>query len=152
MKPLIREMRKEDIPNIVYNDRRILGQSLGEETLETELAQNLFSKFFVMEDEQTHQFIGHVGLWIDVPLASILNLYIVPEFQHHGLGSILLEFVLGYLHDTSISTLTLEVRKSNEIAKNMYHHYGFAEAAVRKNYYADGEDAYLMLKILDPEK
>ena len=152
MKPFIREMRKTDIPDIVRHDRLILGQSLGEETLENELVQNQFSKFFVMEEETTHQFLGHVGLWIDCPLASILNLYIVPEFQHHGLGKTLLEFVLSYLQQTNISTLTLEVRKSNEIAKNMYHRFGFAEAAVRKNYYADGEDAFLMMKIIDPEK
>ncbi|MFA5741475.1 MAG: ribosomal protein S18-alanine N-acetyltransferase [Candidatus Izemoplasmatales bacterium] len=142
-------MRRTDIPNIVFNDRRILGQSLGEETLESELKQNLFSQFFVMEDKVTKDFLGHVGLWIDRPMASILNLYVVPEHQHHGFGKQLMEFVFVYLKRLEINTLTLEVRVSNTVAKTMYHQYGFEEVAVRKQYYSDGEDAFLMLKNID---
>jgi len=152
MKPYIRVMRQEDIPIIVFNDRRILGQSLGEETLKNELEENLLTKFFVMEDLDDRSFLGHVGLWIDAPLAAVLNFYIVPEHQHRGLGTILMDFIIGYLKDLSVNTLTLEVRKSNEIAKNMYHQYGFGEVSIRKNYYADGEDAFLMLKNIDVEK
>lgn len=152
MKPLIRPMNKEDIPLIVFNDRRILGQSLGESTLESELEENIFTRFFVMEDEENHQLLGHIGIWIDVPLASILNFYVVPEHQHSGLGRILMNYILDYLHENNVNTLTLEVRKSNEIAQNMYRQFGFTQVSVRKNYYADGEDAYLMLKNIEPEK
>lgn len=152
MKPLIRPMVNEDIPLIVFNDRRILGQSLGEDTLESELKENIFTRFFVMEDEENHQLLGHIGIWIDVPLAAILNFYVVPEHQHSGLGSLLMSFILDYLKQTQVNTLTLEVRKSNEIAQRMYHQFGFTEVSVRKNYYADGEDAYLMLKNIELEK
>jgi ribosomal-protein-alanine N-acetyltransferase len=125
---------------------------LGEETLESELAENRFTQFFVMEDETTHEFLGHVGVWIDVPLAAILNFYVVPERQRQGLGSLLMDFILNYLQTHQINTLTLEVRKSNECAQNMYKHYGFAEVSIRKNYYVDGEDALLMLKNIETEK
>lgn len=152
MNPIIRKMKKNDIPNIVFNDRRILGQSLGEETLESELKQNIFSQFFVMEDKATKEFLGHVGLWIDRPLASVLNLYVVPEYQHQGLGKQLMEFVFTYLKRLNISTLTLEVRGSNIVAKAMYQQYGFDEVAIRKQYYSDGEDAVLMLKNIDLRK
>jgi len=149
MTPVVRPMRLEDISRIVRFDREILGQSLGEETLENELRQNLFCHFFVMEDAQTQEFLGHVGLWIDAPLASVLNLYVIPEHQHQGLGRILMDFVIALLQEKGINTLTLEVRMNNEIAKTMYHRFGFEEVAVRKNYYADGEDAYLMLKNIE---
>lgn len=148
MKPIIRAMRADDIPHIVFNDRRILGQSLGEETLSSELAENQFTRFFVMEDALTQRFLGHIGLWIDVPLASILNFYVVPEEQHKGLGSILMDFILDFLKKAGVNTLTLEVRQSNEIAKAMYRQYGFSFVSIRKDYYADGEDADLMLKNL----
>lgn len=148
MKPIIRAMRGDDIPNIVFNDRRILGQSLGEETLSSELAENQFTRFFVMEDALTQRFLGHIGVWIDVPLASILNFYVVPEEQHKGLGSNLMDFILDFLKKAGVNTLTLEVRQSNEIAKAMYRQYGFSFVSIRKNYYSDGEDADLMLKNL----
>lgn len=41
--------------------------------------------------------------------------------------------------------VTLEVRGSNEIARGLYHKYGFREVGVRKRYYADNnEDAVIM--------
>jgi len=152
MKPVIRMMVKADIPQIVFNDRRILGQTLGEDTLASELEENIFTQFFVMEDEETKQLLGHVGIWIDIPLAAILNLYVVPEHQHSGLGSILMNFILAYVKEKNVNTLTLEVRKSNEVAKHLYHQFGFMEVSIRKNYYADGEDAFLMLKNIEIEK
>jgi ribosomal-protein-alanine N-acetyltransferase len=122
---------------------------LGEETLANELAENQFTRFFVMEEAMTRRFLGHIGVWIDVPLASILNFYVIPEEQHKGLGSQMMDFILDFLKTTGVNTLTLEVRKSNEIAKAMYRQYGFSFVSVRKNYYADGEDADLMLKNLE---
>jgi len=41
----------------------------------------------------------------------------------------------------------LEVRVSNETAKKIYERYGFIVINVRKGYYADGEDAYIMRRI-----
>ena len=43
--------------------------------------------------------------------------------------------------------MTLEVRKSNIIAQNLYKSYGFVEAGIRPNYYTDvNEDAIIMWK------
>ncbi len=41
----------------------------------------------------------------------------------------------------------LEVRVSNETAKNIYQKYGFQVISTRKAYYPDGEDAYVMRRI-----
>jgi ribosomal-protein-alanine N-acetyltransferase len=41
--------------------------------------------------------------------------------------------------------VTLEARVSNFIAQRLYDKYGFNEAGIRKNYYADNkEDAVIM--------
>lgn len=42
-----------------------------------------------------------------------------------------------------VVNITLEVRVSNEIARNLYKKFGFREVALRKFYYGD-EDAILM--------
>ena len=48
----------------------------------------------------------------------------------------------------NLLNITLEVRKSNEIAIHLYKKMGFNEAAIRKYYYGD-EDAILMeLKVI----
>jgi ribosomal-protein-alanine N-acetyltransferase len=41
--------------------------------------------------------------------------------------------------------MTLEVRKSNIVAQNLYKKYGFVEYGIRPRYYADNnEDAVIM--------
>jgi len=148
MDTLIRFMEEKDITVVVYNDRRILGQSLGEETLKNELLENPFAYYFIMENPDNGAFLGHVSLWIDSPMAQILNIYVVPEMQTHGLGSVLMDFVLEFLKAHEVSTLTLEVRQTNLSAQSFYKKYGFIKVAIRKQYYENGEDADLMLKNL----
>lgn len=146
MNTVIRFMNENDIPFVVKYDRQILGQSLGEETYKNELEQNPFSYYFVMENPDNKAFLGHVGIWIDTPLGQILNIYIIPEMQMIGLGSKLMNFVIDFLKEHQVTTLTLEVRQSNNLAKNFYQKFGFQKVAVRKQYYENGEDADLMLK------
>ncbi len=141
-------MEEKDIPVVVYNDRRILGQSLGDETLKNELNENPFAYYFIMENLDNSAFLGHVSVWVDSPMAQILNIYVVPEMQTHGLGSVLMDFVLEFLKAHEVSTLTLEVRQTNLSAQSFYKKYGFVKVAIRKQYYENGEDADLMLKNL----
>ena len=141
-------MEESDIPVVVLNDRRILGQSLGEETLKSELDNNPFAYYFIMENPEYSAFLGHVSLWIDSPMAQILNIYVIPEMQSQGLGSVLMDFVLEFLKQHEVSTLTLEVRQTNTSAQLYYKKYGFTKVAIRKQYYENGEDADLMLKNL----
>lgn len=141
-------MEESDITVVVLNDRRILGQSLGEETLKSELNSNPFAYYFIMENPEDSAFLGHVSLWIDSPMAQILNIYVIPEMQSQGLGSVLMDFVLEFLKQHEVSTLTLEVRQTNISAQLYYKKYGFTKVAIRKQYYENGEDADLMLKNL----
>jgi len=40
----------------------------------------------------------------------------------------------------------------NEVAINLYDKHGFEKVSVRKNYYQDGSDAYVMVKDLTRRK
>lgn len=147
MNPSIRPMRPADIAQIVVLDRLILGQSLGETAFHSELSENLFNQYFVMEDESA-RIIGHIGLWIDPPLAQILNFYVIEDMRRQGYGRHLFEFAIRHLAMQGVDTITLEVRQTNAKAIRFYESFGFFKAAVRKQYYADGQDADLMLKNL----
>lgn len=146
MKTSIRFMQVEDIEIVVKEDRLVLGHTLGEETLLNELQVNPFAHYFVMEEESSKVFLGHVSLWIDAPNAQIINIYIVSEFQNLGLGKELLNFSIDYIKSFDVVDFTLEVRPSNQKAIKLYESFGFVQVAVRRNYYDNGEDALLMLK------
>ena len=49
------------------------------------------------------------------------------------------------INDSNCINITLEVRISNEVARNLYKKFGFREVALRKYYYGD-EDGILMEK------
>ena len=72
----------------------------------------------------------------------VLNIGVSPLRQKEGIGSILL---IDFLNDIeNISTVFLEVKKSNFPAINLYKKNGFKIYGERKNYYKDGSSALLM--------
>ena len=59
-----------------------------------------------------------------------------------------MNFGIDYMKDNQVSTITLEVRPSNKKAQELYRKLGFNKVAIRRNYYKDNEDAFLLLKDL----
>ena len=72
----------------------------------------------------------------------ILNIGVSPHRQKEGVGGILLQDFLNDLEN--ISTVFLEVKKSNFAAINLYKKNGFKVFGERKKYYKDGSSALLM--------
>ena len=72
----------------------------------------------------------------------ILNIGVSPLRQKEGIGSILIRDFLNNLEN--ISTVFLEVKKSNFSAINLYKKNGFKVCGERKKYYKDGSSALLM--------
>ena len=66
-------------------------------------------------------------------------------YRRQGIGRKLLSYLVSVAISFRVVNITLEVRNSNEIARNLYKEFGFREVALRKNYYGD-EDGILMEK------
>ncbi len=144
MEVIIRDMHISDINMIAKYDLIMLGETMGEDTIKEHIENNNLMKYLVMETKAENYFIGQMSLWIDEDKAQINNFYIIKDFQKQKLGRKFLEYVLKHFESIGINEITLEVKKSNEIAINLYEAYGFKQVSIRKNYYPNGEDAYLM--------
>ena len=86
-----------------------------------------------------------IGYFIYRKLLSeyhILNIGVSPLRQKEGIGGIFLKDFLNDLEN--ISTVFLEVKKSNFPAINLYKKNGFKVVGERKKYYRDGSSALLM--------
>jgi len=78
----------------------------------------------------------------------LLNLTVAPAWQHRGLGRALLDALAAHSRAAGAHTLWLEVRESNQRAREVYRRYGFEPVGWRRGYYpaAAGrrEDACVM--------
>lgn len=88
---------------------------------------------------------GFVGAWHMVDEIHIVSVGVRTEYRGRGIGELLLIGAITESIDVGMNSVTLEVRVSNEIAKNLYRKYGFTERGLRKGYYSDDrEDAVIM--------
>jgi ribosomal-protein-alanine N-acetyltransferase len=73
----------------------------------------------------------------------VMNIAVPPEARRRGIASALLREL--YARAGESSQFTLEVRRSNQGAIDLYHREGFRIAGMRRRYYQDnGEDALIM--------
>lgn len=80
--------------------------------------------------------------------ARILILAVDERARGQGIGARLVKlFEERFLH-RAIRRINLEVRTSNASAIRLYEKLGFEKRKVLPKYYADGEDAYLMTKLI----
>lgn len=147
---VLRKMDLSDIPYVYNEELKIFGKSLGEKTLYNEVLYNELSRYFIVLVDGKRA--GYVGSWLTEPNAEILNLFVSEQYRGLGLGKKLMDEVIGVCHKEKIEAITLEVRKSNVHAVKMYEDLGFEVSHIRKNYYADHEDAYLMILNLEVRK
>lgn len=73
------------------------------------------------------------------------DIYVYDNYRGSGIGNKLMGYLVSVAISENVINIILEVRVSNDIARNMYKKYGFREVAIRKNYYGN-EDAILMEK------
>jgi ribosomal-protein-alanine N-acetyltransferase len=66
-----------------------------------------------------------------------------------GIAQKLMDSMYSFMKEKNVARLLLEVRESNEPAKNLYIKNGFSPIAVRKNYYTKPtENAVVMEKYI----
>lgn len=81
------------------------------------------------------QFVGFAHFQQILDEATLLNIAIHPHYQQQGLAKRLWQFVVYDLQERGISTIFLEVREHNHVARTFYEKVGFKEYSQRKAYY-----------------
>lgn len=89
--------------------------------------------------------IGYLDYSLIYDRIEIDNFLVMDEYRNQGIGTKLLAYLISLSIGYQVVNITLEVRVSNDIARNLYKKFGFREVAIRKYYYGD-EDGILMEK------
>jgi ribosomal-protein-alanine N-acetyltransferase len=131
-----------DIPTVLTIEQSASFQPWTEAAFHNEFT-NPYSRLWVLEEETLP--IGYICAWFIDDEGQIANVAVLPEHRRRGLGRTLLEHVFYEARQNGICSLSLEVRRSNQAALELYKSFGFREVSVRERYYDDGEDALLMV-------
>jgi ribosomal-protein-alanine N-acetyltransferase len=89
--------------------------------------------------------LGFCSFWRILDELHINNLAVDPLRRQRGIASALLSFVLSEGARLGARRATLEVRRSNDIARHLYERLGFAAAGVRRAYYSNPVEDALVL-------
>lgn len=87
------------------------------------------------------KIVGYARYQLNDYELSIEKIFVKKSFRRQANASKMLD----YLANKKLP-LILEVRTTNLVAVNCYLKTGFIKNRVRKNYYADGTDAFEMIK------
>ena len=121
----------------------LLNENFSQVNSVNEMLNDGYSKVLVyIKDDQVVGFITATDL---KETCDILHLGVAEEYRHHLIATNLINYLIGEL-DENCTLITLEVASKNIAAINLYEKFGFEIVNVRKNYYPDGDDAYLMAR------
>lgn len=132
------------IDPILYIENASFNDPWSRDSMEKELS-NSFARYVVVKKQDL--VIGYGGMWLILDEGHITNIAVHPDYRDIGIGSEIVKSLIGICKKEKIISMTLEVRKSNAAALNLYSKFGFVAEGIRKGYYGDNkEDAIIMWK------
>ena len=79
-------------------------------------------------------------------VGHLISIAVLEEYRGRGIGSALLQHTIDAMKNVyKVVSIYLEVRVSNIGAIRLYEKFGFKKARIVREYYRDGEDAYVMV-------
>lgn len=141
---IIRRMERRDVDGVYEIERASFSAPWKRQDFVKEMTQNKCARYLIAEE--AGRIIGFAGAWIVLDEAHITNIAVDEAHRGRGIGRRLTQSLLQYAANLGVVYTTLEVRRSNVRAQNLYRSLGFEYVGVRKRYYVDnGEDAFLFV-------
>lgn len=113
------------------------------------LAESFLSGHFygsLLEEDGAVAAYG--GMVVFGEQARVQLIGVAEMYRRCGRGGMILEDLISIAREKGVKHVFLEVRVSNSPALLLYLKHGFSGLYARSRYYADGEDAIVMMKEL----
>lgn len=139
----ITEMTLEDLEqmkNTLYSD---FDNFWSYNVLKQEL-ENDKTKYIIAKEK--NEVVGFAGISVIFDEATLNNIVVKKSCRRKGIGGEMLETLIDLCSDMNLKTFTLEVNVENTPAIKLYEKFGFKNLGVRKKYYNNTTDAYIMTK------
>lgn len=138
----IERMQLEDVDKVAELDKKCFSSPWSLSAYANEVHNP--SAYYIVA-RINYNIVGYAGMWLIMDEAHITTIGVAPERRGKKVGERMLIHILDEAIHRGSRRATLEVRKSNQIAQNLYNKYCFRLAAIRKGYYTNNnEDAVIM--------
>ncbi len=105
--------------------------------------------YFLVARDTTRRIVAFCAYWRVVDELHINNLAVLPEWRRQGIAAAMLTRVLADGRTLGAASVLLEVRRSNQVALELYCRFGFVIVASRRDYYSHpAEDALVLQRSL----
>lgn len=140
-----REMRLEDLEQIESIEKASFSIPWSMESLRHELDEGHGAHYIVAVCGS--EVLGYAGFWQVFDEGHIMNVAVRPDRRREGIAERMMLEMDALCRKLGVLYQTLEVRVSNEAARNLYHKLGFVSAGIRPGYYdKPKEDADILWK------
>jgi len=137
----IRPFAYADLPQVIAIERRAFQTPWSLAMFVLEISRSSGLCLVAVEDRR---IVGYIVCSRYDTVWHVMNVAVDPGKLRRGIASALLAELYVRVEDTN-AQFTLEVRRSNRAAIELYERDGFRTAGLRRRYYRDnGEDALIM--------
>lgn len=142
IKLVIRDMTESDLSEVYEIEQKTFTDPWSKEDFQDSMKEEN-NKYLIAEVDG--KIAGYSGYWGIAGEGYIYNVAVKQEYRRQRIGLFMLRYLIEQAKARGITSLTLEVRKSNEAAIRLYERLGFESAGVRKDFYTKPkEDAVIM--------
>ena len=137
-----RKMTKDDAEAVAELELKCFAMAWSRADFFREL-KNELAEYVVGELDK--KIVAYADAWVSFDQAEVMHIAVAPELRGQGVGTILFGELIKAVKERGATSITLEVRSSNEAAIKLYENFGLKSVGRRKGYYLDnGEDALIM--------
>lgn len=130
----------EQMKNTLYSDfDNFWSYNVLKQELENDKTTYIIAK-------EKNEVVGFAGLSVVFDEATLNNIVVKKSCRGRGIGGELLETLIEICTHLNVKSFTLEVNVENTPAINLYEKFGFKNLGIRKKYYNNSTDAYIMTK------
>lgn len=114
------------------------------DSIRWELENTDVARLYLLQDAEGRT-VAYCACWVVFDELHVNSLAVDPAWRRRGVARHLLHHVMAEAAASGVTSATLEVRASNEAARQLYEGLAFSVEGVRRDYYRDPREDALIL-------
>jgi ribosomal-protein-alanine N-acetyltransferase len=139
-----RAATEADLQDVEALQQKTFTNPWNADSIRWELENTDVARLYLLQDANGRT-IAYCACWVVFDELHINSLAVDPEYRRRGAARHLLRHVMGEAAAAGATSATLEVRASNQAARQLYEGLAFSVEGVRRDYYRDPREDALIL-------